>query len=131
MDFFKKMFEAIDYDVTFTVSKKENELTVLMQPISGKSKFPPFSVKGTPEELDEKFFEVFTEAIEKTKGLIQNINSFEKAVEEKANQVKKEATKKATTPKKESKVASAVANANSSPEEKTDEPEGSLLDDDD
>jgi PRTRC genetic system protein E len=129
MDFFKKMFEAIDYDVTFTVSKKDTELTVLMQPISGKSKFPPFSVKGTPEELDEKFFDVFAEAIEKTKGLIQNINSFEKAVEEKANQVKKEATKKTAT-KKESKVADAGKEAKPIIPEKEEE-ENSLLDDDD
>jgi len=42
---------------------------------------PPMNLRGTPQELDEKFFTEIQKPVEKTVGLLTNIQAYEKALE--------------------------------------------------
>jgi PRTRC genetic system protein E len=57
------------------VLKKEN-----ITATAGNS-LPPMLFKGTPEELDEGFFEQFAQPVKQTAGLINNLEDYQKQLE--------------------------------------------------
>jgi len=68
---------------------------------------PPMLLRGTPDELDEGFFEVITQPIQQTAGLYNNLNAYHKEVEEARIKSKMEQDKKA----KENKTKTASASS--------------------
>lgn len=88
MKSFKQFFEILSDGATLniTILKKENDLVVSLYPgISGgevKSQeyMVPLVLKGTPQELDEQFFEEITEPIQHAVTALSNVKAFEESV---------------------------------------------------
>jgi len=88
MQFFQKLFETGEVDLTMRIMKKNDKLTINIMPGSNVSKLQPIIITGTPAELDEEFFKTVLPDVAEVKGLVSNIAD-----------VKKEATEKAATTK--------------------------------
>ena len=88
----------------FTVSAL---FTALHNADNALKAIPPMLLRGTPDELDEGFFEVITQPIQQTAGLYNNLNAYHKEVEEARIKSKMEQDKKA----KENKTKTASASS--------------------
>jgi DnaK suppressor protein len=101
MDFFKQLAGMGKVDLTMRIMQKDDKLSVSLFP-SGKSRLHPIVVTGTPEELDDAFFNSIAPAVQEVKGLVSNIDEVKKAAAK-----KKETTKpdeKKATPKKKAEA---------------------------
>lgn len=58
-----------------------------------KNNLSPIVVKGTPEELDQKFIEIIKQPLQKATGILTNMDVFEKSLE--ATQAKSKAATEA------------------------------------
>lgn len=81
MDFFKKLFELSDADVTLHIKRKNDKLTISLMP-EAANQITPIIITGTPEELDEEFFNKINPALENATEL-SVINSKSIAAEDK------------------------------------------------
>jgi len=88
-NFFKKMAQMdINSKLTLTIGKgTENTLVVTIfvenDACADKAKFliPPFNIEGTPDELDEGFFDYIRTPLNKADGLLSNMENFYKQLE--------------------------------------------------
>lgn len=99
-------------NVNITLSKKEGILSVLVDatPKNGGDAVPPLVISGTIAELDEKFFEVYNEEIQKkTSDVIVNIETYKtmlkSAEDAEKKKVEDKLKKKKTTPSTPTKTA--------------------------
>jgi PRTRC genetic system protein E len=86
---------------------------------------PPLVLRGTPAELDEKFFEHITTAMEKTGGILTNIRVYAEQMKKKEEAAKEKAAKSAekksgTTPAKKEAAKPATKSLFDSGETDTD-----------
>ncbi len=81
-----------DESGNFTISAL---FTALHNADNALKAIPPMLLKGTPDELDEGFFEVITQPVQQTAGLYDNLNAYHKEVEEARLKSKMEQDKKA------------------------------------
>lgn len=100
MEFFKSFAESGHASMGFVIVNKNGKLHISVNPVVGledknAKTIPPLMLKGTPEELDEKFFETINEPLEESKELIGNLREFEENAKKLAEQnAIKEAEKK-------------------------------------
>jgi len=77
-------------DITLVIRKKEGQLMVSAMPKSNGLKdeaqnhIVPFTVTGTPEELDMGFIQAICQPIQKATGLLTNMSNFEQQAEKAA-----------------------------------------------
>lgn len=94
MSFFQKLDEFDFTNLEIKIVKKNGKFTLSLLPKSEAKDVAikniiPLAITGTPAELDENFFEVVSKPLEKSLGIISNIEDYEKA-SEKAEAEKKE-----------------------------------------
>lgn len=97
MNFFKNISDIGITNIDIKVLIKDGIVSVLVDPKStAKDKaiqiIQPVSISGTPEEIDLEFFNIITEPLKKTAGVITNIEEHEKSVNE-ASKKKADVTK--------------------------------------
>ena len=115
MEFFKKIAQLGTANIEIKIVEKNGTLSVSfitksMAKDNALGLIKPIVVSGIPEELDAEFFNVISKPVEKAVGVISNIESFEKSVEEaekknaeakeKAKNKKSDASKSKTTDNK-------------------------------
>jgi len=77
-------------DITLVIRKKEGQLMVSAMPKSNGLKdeaqnhIVPFTVTGTPEELDMGFVQAICQPVQKVTGLLTNMSNFEQQAEKAA-----------------------------------------------
>jgi PRTRC genetic system protein E len=118
--FFKQLAERLGKNLTinFTIANVDDHMTasIIIKPFKPKSKdddeddspfakLPPFTVKGTPDEFDEDFFNNIGHVFNKMEaGLKVDLEQFDKAadvaIEENKEELKKEAKKTEVKPVK-------------------------------
>jgi PRTRC genetic system protein E len=115
MNFFQQMFDLMDgIDVTITMKRKNGKLTMSVLPQTASS-ISPALITGTPDELDEGFFDAIKVPLETAKGLKAELDQYnstvaaasakakeipeEKPVATKAKPVVKPTVKKSKKPK--------------------------------
>lgn len=82
--------------ISLTLAKVNEKLTVSVIPIKtglkdeAKNNLSPIVLTGTPEELDLEFISIVTRPLQKAAGILTNMETFEKSVEE--TQAKSKAT---------------------------------------
>lgn len=89
-NFFRQIAKMdINSKLTFSIAKATSDTIVVSIFIENencgdkaKNVIPPFNVTGTSEELDTGFFEHIRKPIQKADGLISNMESFLKQLEE-------------------------------------------------
>ncbi len=64
----------------------------------------PITVRGTVQEVDERFFEILQKPLERTKALFDNTNTFEKNLKETEQRTQQAKKKKESTTKKASEL---------------------------
>lgn len=80
MNFFKQMFGLIDgIDITMTIKRKNGKLTLSVLPQTAGT-ISPALITGTPEELDEGFFEALVVPLTEAKGLKVELENFEASI---------------------------------------------------
>lgn len=105
-NFFKKIKELGMEQVVLEIKQdKEGKMTVFLTPKiiakdSAFEKLKPLHVTGTPEELDEQYFDVITQPLQALNGIVSNVKEFEAQVQEvnkntEANKNKKDKIKAA------------------------------------
>ena len=123
--FFKKLSEIMTAGTTLnlTVHHQNGILTVSVLPkVKGlkddaKKHLLPIVLTGTPEELDEGFFDTVSQPVQKASGMLSNMKSFEEGlarVEAEKKEVKEQkraAEKKADERKKQYDKLMAKADA--------------------
>lgn len=89
--FFKNLQEVMPDGMTInlTVSRKENELTVLVTSNNGKDKIVPMTIKGTAEELDKGFSDSIGKALKSTAGIVASTKAYEAELKKKQDELKK------------------------------------------
>lgn len=102
MNFFQQLAALGDVDLSLRIMKKNDKLTINITPGS-QSTITPVLVTGTPEELDEEFFNAVIPGVQELAGIISNIDAVKAEAEAKQkNAAVKPADKpKETAPKKE------------------------------
>lgn len=104
MQFFQEIKPLISEttDLMLKISKTgNNDLIVLVQPKSnGKENkgIPPFTIRGTAEKIDQDFFQLIDEPVQKATGIITNSEWFNKTINEKPKIPPKRKTPKTTAP---------------------------------
>lgn len=101
MELFKQLAEMLG-NTTLTLVVKKTEGGKMNVCVSFNNKeggitddLPPLFLKGTPEELDEKFFETIKEPAETVNDLVTNVSAFVAAAKKaKENAMKSNAVKK-------------------------------------
>lgn len=98
-NFFKNIHSLNVSDLKLTIARIDGQLTVsVLQKIDDKleslSEIAPLILTGTPEELDEKFFEIISKPIQAVEQLIDSTNELMKQIEEakKENEKKSKST---------------------------------------
>ncbi|EJL74405.1 PRTRC system protein E [Chryseobacterium populi] len=89
-NFFKQIAQMdIDSRMMLTISKATDSIIIVSVFIQNdgcgdkaKNIIPPFNLKGTPHELDAEFFGHIKKPIQAASGLISNMESFMKQLEE-------------------------------------------------
>jgi PRTRC genetic system protein E len=121
--FFSNMYALLEtMGLSMDIKRHDDQLTVSMTPKpseNNKAKITkPLILTGTPQELDAQFFALATAPLEKTAGIIANINFYEEAIstEEEKARLKVEEAKKAGSKKEVKKE-----------EKKKEEPQVKLL----
>jgi PRTRC genetic system protein E len=102
--FFTQLYTLLEgMYLTATFKRHNDQLTIILTPEptdGGKATISrPLVLTGRPEEFETDFFRLVTEPLQKTAGIIANINLYEDAIsrdEEKAKLAAAEATKKAS-----------------------------------
>lgn len=120
MEFFKKMTEIGLANVEINIFMKEEILSVMICPKSTNEKansIEPIIMSATAEELDREFFNLITAPLQKTAGIISNIEAHEKSAEKAS---KDEPAKKTTGRVSQAKKKSEETK-NDKPEETTEE----------
>ncbi len=85
--------------ITLTLAKVNEKLTVSVIPTKtglkdeSKNNLSPIVLTGTPEELDLEFINIVARPLQKAAGILTNMETFEKSVEE--TQAKSKATTEA------------------------------------
>lgn len=120
MEFFKKLSQIGNIDLTLRIFQKTDSLTIQVSP-GIKSNIAPLIVSGTPEELDESFLSHIMPQVVEIKGIVTNIEQVKEAA-------KKEVAKE--TSKKESSKTSKDERAKASKKEDAKIVEPNLFDDD-
>ncbi len=107
MEFFKELSAMLQPGITvnFTAVIKDGQMTVGVVPSSKDNNIPMLMLNGTPEEIDEGFFNTIKEPLEKASGFISNANQVVEQIEktekkEKVEPSAKKDEKKTTTAKK-------------------------------
>lgn len=104
MEFFKRLSELIDgYDLQIVLQKTRDTLSVSIFPKIKEaekdkdklSKIKPLVLSGTPEELDNGFFDAIEQPLAKTNGLFTNIAEFVEQIQEVKDGIEKDAKKEA------------------------------------
>lgn len=87
MEFFKKLSESINSELTATIVVKmtaSGKMTVCTHFTtatgSNSETLQPFILRGTPEEMDAGYLESINLPIEEVKGLISNLSEFQQSV---------------------------------------------------
>lgn len=89
MTFFKELFPIIEgIDTSIFLTTKNGKVTLSVLPKT-EGKLPAITMTGTPEELDEAFIKAIQEPLEKTKGVLQNVEIYQKAVRDLEDSEKK------------------------------------------
>ncbi len=119
MEFFKELSAMLQPGITvnFTAVIKDGQMTVGVVPSSKDNNIPMLMLNGTPEEIDEGFFNTIKEPLEKASGFISNANQVVEQIEETEKEETKPTPAKKTDDKK--KVASKKAVADKANEEVT------------
>lgn len=117
MNFFKQLSNLMDgVDINLTIRKSNGELTILLQPKNTeketKTIIKPLNIQGSPDELDEHFFNTISTTVKKATSIIASIEVFEqdlentkRTIEEKANKKRESLNKKSViTPKSSTPV---------------------------
>jgi PRTRC genetic system protein E len=112
--FFQTMFQMMSpgVDYNLTLGRTETKLTLLVMPkVNGlkdaaQHSLMPFTLSGTPEEIDRGFFPALQQPLQKAAGLLTNMADFEKqadkaAANSKAVKEEKSKTDAATKEKRE------------------------------
>lgn len=84
MEFFQKLFDTGEVDITMRIMKKNDKLTINIMPGSQVSKLQPIIITATPAELDQEFFKTVMPDIKEIGGLVSNIADVKKEASEKA-----------------------------------------------
>jgi len=96
-NFFQTIKEAMqtDSDLTLTIRKKEDQLTVLVHYKStSKTVFPPLLLKGTAEQLDQYMGVNICRPIAKATNNYKEVQRWEAIIKASEEAVKEKATKK-------------------------------------
>lgn len=99
MEIFKTLAEALGEGLTATLvirNTSGGKMTVVTNftTASGavSDALTPFTLKGTPKEMDEGFLEAIAQPVETVKGLVSNLEQFTKAAKAAQTAVKKPST---------------------------------------
>jgi len=85
MNFFQQMFDLMDgIDVTITMKRKNGKLTMSVLPQTA-AVISPALITGTPEELEEGFFNAIRVPMDTAKGLKAELAQFNESVENAKN----------------------------------------------
>lgn len=103
MDFFQKLFDTGEVDITMRIMKKNDKLTINIMPGSKVSKLQPIIITGTPAELDAEFFSQVLPGVNEVKGLISNLEAVKKEAAPNPKPAEKLKDKKAATAKDKTK----------------------------
>ena len=80
MHFFQQLFEQLDgIDVTLTVKRKNGKMTIMVLPQT-LATISPAIITGTPDELQEGFFEAVKAPIVEAKGLNVELANMEASI---------------------------------------------------
>lgn len=80
MSFFQKIYDVTDgIDITVTIKRKNGRLTMSVLPQTTAT-INSALITGTPEELEEGFFEAIKAPIETAKGLKADLEQFNTSV---------------------------------------------------
>lgn len=80
MNFFQQMFDLIDgIDVNINIKRKNGKLTMSVLPQTASS-ITPALITGTPDELDEGFFDAIKVPLDTAKGLKADLEQFNASV---------------------------------------------------
>lgn len=104
MKFFETLAESLSGGLTATLIIKptaNGRMTVCANftTASGavSDTLAPFTLKGTPQEMDEGFLEAIAQPIETVKGLVSNLEAFKKSAEKATKDAQKTVTKTPTS----------------------------------
>ena len=78
MNFFEQLVSAGNVDMSIRIMQKGDRLTLNVMPGSGQSVTKPIIITGTPQELDEKFFENIYPEIREVTGIIHSLDQVKK-----------------------------------------------------
>jgi PRTRC genetic system protein E len=125
MNFFQQLFEQLDgIDLTLNVKRKNGKITLSVLPQTAGT-ISPALITGTPDELDEGFFEAIKVPIQEAKGLnvdLANLETSIKTAKEKKEADLKEAVKKASEKPAEKSSAKKEKKAANKPAKKIEKP---------
>lgn len=90
MNFFSQLNNLIPgADISIALKEKNGKYTMSLLPsVGNKTAFQPLVATGTPDELDEKFFELISKPLLETTAMLKNAEEHKKSVE---NEVKEKA----------------------------------------
>ncbi len=98
MSFFKLLTEQMEgYSIQLFVKRKDDVISVMVSPVvEGKDKdyFPPFTISGSADELDEKFLSEIPKVTTLTREVVSDISSFEEQMKKKRDEEKENNTHK-------------------------------------
>lgn len=102
MNFFQTLNEQFpDADLTIRIKSKGGTQSISVLPVSTEENdIQPLIVSGTPEELDEQFFELIKKPLEDTITAIVNLEEQEKSVKASASKPAPPPVKKSAEPAK-------------------------------
>jgi PRTRC genetic system protein E len=98
--FFTQMYALLEgMNLDMSLKRTNDDITVTITPKpteGGKAKISkPLVLTGSPAELDQAFFPTITEPLQKTAGIIANINIYEDAIQRDQEKAKVSADKSA------------------------------------
>jgi PRTRC genetic system protein E len=122
MNFFQLLAQASAQktDLTIRIMQKETKLTINIMP-GARSSFKPILITGTPQELDNEFFNVILPELNEIKGLVSNIDEVKKDIKKQLDE-KSEAATKISQKKSEKKTIKKTAAKPEKKIEKEEEP---------
>jgi PRTRC genetic system protein E len=113
MEFFTRLAEAGNTDLTIRIMQKGDKLTMNIMPGSAKSTTRPINITGTGPELDAEFFNTIMPGVKEVAGIVSNLEDVKAQVQadvdnskgKKDDSAKNKQKQKDTTPEKKEEKA--------------------------
>jgi PRTRC genetic system protein E len=105
MNFFQQLDEQPQIDLVLRIYKKDGDITIGVLPGSNQSSTKPINITGSAADLDAEFFEAIIPKVKQIKGIISNLDSVKKELEDDELSEKKSDFKKAKTPSAKKQLA--------------------------